>query len=408
MNATTPAVALRGRAAIQRPEFTTCVAAELLTVPCPCCAPTAAVVQASWRGFAERRRLHAAASQVQAAWRGCAARQMSMMLEANRHLAAEDIQRVFRGCLARRGLPARRGLLIAAGMRQPADAPRQGVGPAQAKQDGVEVSRCHLRGGGATPARSPAHPARSSPTYFADAACASQGQLRQELLSLPGRELRSRIREAGASGALTLEAADDDDDSDDDDGGGGGQNAGLVDLLLQNDQSAQPIEGGRGGGRAAADRGLLEQLRAELEQLPNRELRSRAREAGASHDAMEAAADSDEPRSALVQLLLGIHLSGRGGDASPEPAAAAAAAAATAARTTSDEDYLQAILQGGGAPVQTGDGNGYDSDDSETEYYAPAGPTPQPLEVLNRTSSDGIDWPREWPKIATTRQGRQG
>eukprot|EP01052_Picozoa_sp_SAG31_P003604 SAG31_NODE_141_length_22675_cov_48.948879_3_plen_763_part_00 len=59
--------------------------------------------------------------------------------------------------------------------------------------------------------------------------------------------------------------------------------------------------------------------------------------------------------------------------------------------------------------LNTEDANDTDSsDDSELEYLVPAGRPQPPLDVLNRTSSDGIDWPREWRKIARHRQGRQG
>ena len=45
-------------------------------------------------------------------------------------------------------------------------------------------------------------------------------------------------------------------------------------------------------------------LRAELEGLRLKELRQRAREQDVSPEEMEAAADSDEPKAAMVELLL--------------------------------------------------------------------------------------------------------
>ena len=45
-------------------------------------------------------------------------------------------------------------------------------------------------------------------------------------------------------------------------------------------------------------------LRAELEGMRLKELRQRARAEGVGADEMEEAADSDEPKAAMVELLL--------------------------------------------------------------------------------------------------------
>ncbi len=45
-------------------------------------------------------------------------------------------------------------------------------------------------------------------------------------------------------------------------------------------------------------------LRAELEGLRLKELRQRAREQDVSPEEMEEAADSDEPKAAMVELLM--------------------------------------------------------------------------------------------------------
>ena len=48
------------------------------------------------------------------------------------------------------------------------------------------------------------------------------------------------------------------------------------------------------------------QLRLQLQSLPNRELRAAARSAGVPAEAMEEAADSDNPRQALVDALVDL------------------------------------------------------------------------------------------------------
>jgi hypothetical protein len=98
--------------------------------------------------------------------------------------------------------------------------------------------------------------------------------LRAELTALRLKELRTRAKTEGVSADLLEDAMDDDDPK-----------AAVIKLLLD--------------VRAAA-----EATRSALSGLRLKELRARAKEAGHSADLLEEAADSDEPKAAVIELLL--------------------------------------------------------------------------------------------------------
>ena len=99
--------------------------------------------------------------------------------------------------------------------------------------------------------------------------------LQQELSALRFKELRARAKDEGISADLLEDAMDQDDPS-----------GAVVQLLLD--------------ARSAADT-----KRQQLTGLRLRELRARAKEAGHSAVSLEAAADSDDPKTAVIELLLG-------------------------------------------------------------------------------------------------------
>ena len=104
--------------------------------------------------------------------------------------------------------------------------------------------------------------------------------LRAELAGLRLKELRSRAKAEGAEPEQLEEAADADDPK-----------QAVIELLvaLRADASGS---------------GDTEALRAELEGMRLKDLRQRARSQGAGADEMEEAADSDDPKTAMVELLL--------------------------------------------------------------------------------------------------------
>ena len=102
--------------------------------------------------------------------------------------------------------------------------------------------------------------------------------LREELNALRLTELRSRAKSAGVSADLLANA----DDSDD-------PKQAVVELLLQHQATQHSPD---------------EALREELSSLRLKEIRSQAKQAGASADELEAAADSDDPKAAAIELLL--------------------------------------------------------------------------------------------------------
>eukprot|EP01046_Picozoa_sp_COSAG06_P022819 COSAG06_NODE_1787_length_8398_cov_5.335944_5_plen_549_part_00 len=102
--------------------------------------------------------------------------------------------------------------------------------------------------------------------------------LRAELSALRLKELRKRARDSGVDSTLLEDAADSDDPK-----------SAVIELLIADQLSS--------AGPSEAD------LRAELELLRLKELRGRAKAAGISTDALEDAADSDDPKSAVIELL---------------------------------------------------------------------------------------------------------
>ena len=94
----------------------------------------------------------------------------------------------------------------------------------------------------------------------------------QQLACLSNKQLRARVKELGAT-AEQLETAADADN----------MRAALVSLSLALDSTTDAGE--------------------ELGALSNKELRARAKQAGATAEQLEAAADADDMREALLALL---------------------------------------------------------------------------------------------------------
>ena len=122
--------------------------------------------------------------------------------------------------------------------------------------------------------------------------------MRSELETLRLKELRARAKAEGAEPEQLEDAADADDPK-----------QAVVDLLLG--LHATTVDSGptklsfRANHLAAHESALRTgALRAELEGLRLKELRRRAREQDVSPEEMEDAADSDEPKAAMVELLL--------------------------------------------------------------------------------------------------------
>ena len=122
--------------------------------------------------------------------------------------------------------------------------------------------------------------------------------MRSELETLRLKELRARAKAEGAEPEQLEDAADADDPK-----------QAVIDLLLG--LHATTVDSGptklsfRITHLAAHGSALRPgALRAELEGLRLKELRQRAREQDVSPEEMEEAADSDEPKAAMVELLL--------------------------------------------------------------------------------------------------------
>jgi hypothetical protein len=97
------------------------------------------------------------------------------------------------------------------------------------------------------------------------------------------KELRARARADGVDADELEDAADMDDPK-----------AAVIDLLLERRASRAPP--------ADADEAAL---REELLGLKFKELRHRAKQRGIDEEALEDAADHDEPRQAVIELLVG-------------------------------------------------------------------------------------------------------
>ena len=103
--------------------------------------------------------------------------------------------------------------------------------------------------------------------------------LRAELGALRLSELRKRARESGVEEEVLEDATDADEPK-----------QAVIAILLERSRSRGPD--------------ARDALAQELAGLRLKELRQRAREQDVSPEEMEAAADSDEPKAAMVELLL--------------------------------------------------------------------------------------------------------
>ena len=191
--------------------------------------------------------------------------------------------------------------------------------------------------------------------------------LRQQLEGLANKELRARARGSGVGPAELEDAADADD-----------PRATLVSLLVS-------VE-----GAALLARLELEKL---LSELSNKQLRTRGRVGGLPNAALEEAADADDPRLALLTLLVGYELdggTGRLGSARGSYAGPQGGDRSTCRRTTGLGKAVAAALAAA-APPPTGDEQPYGTDPSEgpvtplklklvttQERQQPAPPSPQP------------------------------
>jgi hypothetical protein len=99
--------------------------------------------------------------------------------------------------------------------------------------------------------------------------------------------LRKRARDSGVDSTLLEDVADSDVQHDD-------PKSAVIELLIADQLSS--------AGPSEVD------LRAELELLRLEELRGRAKAAGISTDALEDVADSDDPKSAMIELLIADQL----------------------------------------------------------------------------------------------------
>jgi hypothetical protein len=106
---------------------------------------------------------------------------------------------------------------------------------------------------------------------------AAMAELRDELSSLPGiKALRTRAKDAGVSDSVLEDLLENDD-----------PRQALLEVLLRRLSPAGD-----------------EALRQELQGLRIKEIRHRAREAGIADDAIEEAADSDDPKAAAISLVV--------------------------------------------------------------------------------------------------------
>ena len=166
--------------------------------------------------------------------------------------------------------------------------PAEGVPPAQPKASVRELRRTAASAGVPSPAidaaLDDADPAAALETLIASTRRASDaGNARKkELTQLPVRRLRELSAEAGATEA-TIEACLDSDTP----------KPSLVELLLKLERQ-----------REEAKESQLREMRAQLMQLPLREVRQRAITAGASADSIDDALDNDNAKDAMVDVAL--------------------------------------------------------------------------------------------------------
>jgi hypothetical protein len=347
----------------------------------------AAVIQATWRGVACRARLAAEEEAEEEAF---------ILAESERILAAEDIQRTLRGHWARRRVTDRRDALRKAEQEQVLQQQQQQLQQQQQQQDAQLRARA-------------AEQVREREEQEAEKSAAAE------------REFVAREREQAR---LAEEAK--------------ARAAAVV--------APPPALSAASGARLA------------LATLTVKQLRLRAVAAGADVDDIEEARDSEDPKGALVELLMAAETSPPAPAKPPKPSAAAAAAAATVAhrlllpaveiatqpitaeeRTAQQEDFLaqirrQALNPGPPhsvvGPRAAGRSDLHELDSEEEDlieydrhrraynrtskydslwevrvialtllirfdrYDPPPGPMPPSLEVLNRTTSDGINWPQ--------------
>eukprot|EP01052_Picozoa_sp_SAG31_P023142 SAG31_NODE_1886_length_6989_cov_6.914514_3_plen_521_part_00 len=123
-----------------------------------------------------------------------------------------------------------------------------------------------------------------------DTVGAAERALREELGSLKPSVLRKQVKELGVA-EEQVDAAEDSADP----------HAALMDLLVS---AALPEKKDEGGSRPASDETARWELRAQLDTLKYSALRKRARELGVDEAEVDAAGDSDEPRNALINLLV--------------------------------------------------------------------------------------------------------
>eukprot|EP01048_Picozoa_sp_COSAG05_P015061 COSAG05_NODE_1770_length_4114_cov_1.871113_2_plen_673_part_00 len=118
-------------------------------------------------------------------------------------------------------------------------------------------------------------------------------ELRAELLHLKPTSLRRRARADGVA-EEEIEAAEDDDDD---------PRAAMIELILAAQTVPQEVMTSQD---TPTDDGRLVALVEELSKLKPSALRKRAQADGVSVDALEEAEDSDNPKSAVIKLLLGV------------------------------------------------------------------------------------------------------
>ena len=108
-----------------------------------------------------------------------------------------------------------------------------------------------------------------------------EAALLSELQGLRLKQLRKRARDAGVDGELLEDTTEADDPK-----------AAVIALLIMTQSKLPPAD----DGQAA--------LRTELEGLRLKELRKRAKDAGVDADDLEDTTESDDPKAAVIQLLL--------------------------------------------------------------------------------------------------------
>jgi hypothetical protein len=131
-------------------------------------------------------------------------------------------------------------------------------------------------------------PESSTGTAAANGAAAAAEEaaaFRSELQGLRLKDLRKRARDGGIGAQLLEDAADADDPK-----------SAVIELLMDKKEHNTSLTAQEADSEAA--------LRSELDTLRLKELRSRAKTAGVSADDLEDAADSDDPKGYVIQLLL--------------------------------------------------------------------------------------------------------